>query len=58
MKKSVNRKLVLHRETVQTLTLREVTGGAINLSQLTSCFPYRCVPSQTPGCASYNCTTE
>jgi hypothetical protein len=52
---------MLHRETLQNLDLREVTGGqlnlATNLSQANSCFPYRCVPTRTPACASYTCTS-
>ena len=59
--KKINRKLMLHRETLQNLDLREVTGGqvnlATNLSQANSCFPYRCVPTRTPACASYTCTS-
>jgi hypothetical protein len=59
--KKTNRKLVLHRETLQNLDLREVTGGqvnlATNLSQANSCYPYRCVPTQTPACASHTCTS-
>jgi hypothetical protein len=47
---------------LQSLDLREATGGQINvgtnISQANSCYPYRCVYTQTPACATYTCTSE
>ena len=57
--KKTNRKLALHRETVQNLALQEVAGGAgtIIITQQTSKAPYHCVPTQVAACASTPCTT-
>jgi hypothetical protein len=55
--KAMKRKLALSRETLRSLDLREVAGGATFVCGSNSC-PMQCGPTEVASCTSCVCSAD